>query len=215
MPYNGQVTFPGRHSVGTQVVRVITTTFFAGDILAGFLTISSSDGKLAVKRRRRMKQHLGSWFLLDLASLVPIDMILHDMPRWNALLRLLKFPFTAKQLLMSSAKLPMDFRWGSKIRQCARGHWYVCARTALALMALGFVVHLQACVWAVLQTTERQQPPYTSALMEVLTALVSLGYRVPYNEQTLALQIFEVVLALERLSLACALIELCVSRGIV
>ena len=74
------------------------------------------------------------------------------------------------------------------------------------------MVHLQACVWAVLQTTERQQPPYASALMEVLTALVSLGYRVPYDEQTLALQIFEVVLALERLSLACALIELCVSR---
>ena len=85
--------------IGWQVTDWILNACFAADIVVNFFSAYfDNDLNLVTSRKKIIKSYLLGWFLIDLAAIIPFDLLLDAASSYQQLLRIARLPRLYKLL---------------------------------------------------------------------------------------------------------------------
>lgn len=141
------------------VNRLVDLIFMADMVINCFLMYEEMDGAggcgVLVKDRGRIRRrYLRSWFLIDLLSILPFDMVAVSVPSAGKELNRLKAVRVIRLLrLLKLVRLMRQSRLISRMEQSiSMPYSFINIMKYVALMI--FVSHLFACIWGIIPTLE-------------------------------------------------------------
>ena len=150
LPY--RVAFEDSTPLGWMIIDGIMDCFFVADIVLNFLTgfrEKKEGGKIVMSCRRSALHYVKGWFLIDLLSTLPfqlIELATESTQSYNKLLRLARLPRLYRLLRIFKCVRIMRRSAFRKCFACLRikaGVKRILVVTGLAL----FFAHLVACFW--------------------------------------------------------------------
>lgn len=165
LPY--QVAFHERTTKTWRILSFIVDFSFLLDIILTFLTAVPDYEKksLIVDKKVIAKKYLKSWFIVDVISIMPFDLLFESkngylynlgkfsrFARFTKMLRLLR--------IVKMTKLVKLFKERAKIRHAADSLLKVDPATLrlwMFLLLIAFVTHLLGCVWVMIAKTNSER----------------------------------------------------------